>query len=85
MYQQTPKCLTDVLMPQEDPKTYGVYRCPQGPHGIWGTYDIWRTYRYAGVYGGIHMYGGIQRYGGVWVPPKLTTPIPASNVGKHPI
>ena len=37
-----------------------------------GAYECMGVYKHT---------GGVQMYGGIWMLPKLTTPMPASNAG----
>ena len=56
MYQQTQKCLTDVLMHlQKAQEIWAVQMCPQVPM-TYGEHVIGRTYSMSGEYGDIQMY-----------------------------
>ena len=92
--------LTDTEMPvrcTDTPKrpqdTWGCTDTPKSPghmgnieeHTDVQGYGEYRCMGHTNIQSVDECTGGIQMYGGIWMPPKLTTPMPASNIGKHPI
>ena len=56
-------------------------------HGVWGDTDVWEAFRCMGAYecmGHTNIWG-CKNIGGHTDSPLVDKPMPASNVGKHPI